>query len=66
MNARRLFREYAKCKHNKEAKEFVEIKDGWYSMDTLITKDNIGREEQCIIDYKDMVHWMIQKYPNFK
>jgi hypothetical protein len=66
MNGRRLFREYAKDIHKKEAKEFVEIKTEWYSQDTLITKDNKGIEERCTIDYKEMVHWMIKKYPNFK
>jgi hypothetical protein len=41
MNGRKLFREYAKERHNKEAKE-----------------------EKCTINYKDMVHWIIRKFPN--
>lgn len=64
MNGRKLFREYAKEKHNKEAKEFICIEDQWYSQDTLITKDNQGRIEKCTIDYKDMVHWIIRRHPN--
>jgi uncharacterized protein YchJ len=64
MNGRKLFREYAQEKHNKEAKEFIRIENQWYSQDTLITKDNQGREEKCTIDYKDMVDWIIRKFPN--
>ena len=64
MNGRKLFREYAQEKHNKEAKEFVRIENQWYSQDTLITKDNQGRREKCTIDYKDMVHWIIRTKPN--
>tara|TARA_R110000796_G_scaffold192641_1_gene309283 strand:+ start:2016 stop:2231 length:216 start_codon:yes stop_codon:yes gene_type:complete len=60
MNGRRLFREYAQSK-GYEAKEFVEIKDGWYDeSDTLITKDNNGNEEKTSIDYKSMIHWIIK------
>lgn len=64
MNGRKLFREYAQEKHAKVAKEFVRIEDGFYSSDILITKDNQGLEEQCTIDYKDMIHWIIKKFPN--
>ena len=64
MNGRKLFLKYAQEKHNKEAKEFVRIDNEWYSQDTLITKDNNGRAENCTIDYKDMVHWIIRKFPN--
>jgi len=61
MNGRKLFREYAQSK-GKEAKEFVEIKEGWYSEpDELITKDSDGRTETTTIDYKKMVHWIIKK-----
>tara|TARA_R110000737_G_scaffold351873_2_gene395492 strand:- start:7 stop:207 length:201 start_codon:yes stop_codon:yes gene_type:complete len=60
MNGRRLFREYARSK-GYEAKEFVEIKDGWYDeSDTLVTKDNNGNEERASIDYKSMIHWIIK------
>jgi len=61
MNGRKLFRDYAKEKHGKEAKEFVKIVNEWYSNDTLITKDNKGSLEKCTINYKDMVHWIISQ-----
>lgn len=64
MNGRRLFREYAQQVKNKEAKEFIKIENEFYSDDVLITKNNKGEEERCIIDYKEMVHWIIKKYPN--
>jgi hypothetical protein len=60
MNGRTLFREYAQQVHGKEAKEFIEIIDQFYSQDDLITKDNKGNKEKCTIDYKDMVHWIIK------
>ena len=62
MNGRRLYREYAQSK-GKEAKEFVKIEEDYYN-DTLITKDNNGREEQTTINYKDLVNWMIRVLPN--
>ena len=64
MNGKKLFREYAKDKHGKEAKEFIKIEDGWYSHDLLKTRDLNGNLEECTIDYKDMVHWIIRKFPN--
>ena len=63
MNGRKLFREYAQSK-GKEAKEFVEIKGGWYNEDTLITKDNKGNIEETTISYKDMVNWIIRTKRN--
>ena len=63
MNGRRLYREYARSK-GKEAKEFVEIEEGWYNQDTLITRDNKGNEERTVINYKDLVNWMIRTLPN--
>jgi hypothetical protein len=63
MNGRGLYRKYAQSK-GKEAKEFVKIEDEQYQYDTLITKDNNGNEERTSINYKDMVNWMIRKYPN--
>lgn len=65
MNGRRLFREYAQSR-GKEAKEFVRIDSGWYNQDTLITKDNDGRQEELIIDYKEIVNWIIRTVPNTK
>tara|TARA_R110002012_G_scaffold214591_1_gene385670 strand:- start:65 stop:253 length:189 start_codon:yes stop_codon:yes gene_type:complete len=59
MNGRKLFREYAQF-NGKEAKEFVEIKSGWYNQDTLITKDCDGKEETTNIDYKALVMWVIR------
>lgn len=59
MNGRRLFRKYAQSK-GKEAKEFVKIKDEYYNQDTLITKDNKGKEETTTINYKEMVNWIIK------
>jgi len=59
MNGRRLFRKYTQSK-GKEAKEFVKIKDEWYNQDTLITKDNKGKEETTTINYKEMVNWIIK------
>lgn len=63
MNGRRLYREYAQSK-GKEAKEFVEIEAGWYSQDTLITKDNKGNEERTDINYRDLVNWIIRTLPS--
>jgi hypothetical protein len=60
MNGRRLFREYAQSK-GKEATEFVRIEPQQYNYDILITKDSQGIEERCSIDYKEIVHWLIQK-----
>lgn len=66
MNGRKLFREYAQS-NGREAKEFVKIEDGWYGdPDTLITKDGEGREETTSIDYKQMMHWIINTKPNWK
>jgi hypothetical protein len=59
MNGRKLFREYAQSL-NKEAKEFVEIEKGFYSDDTLITKDNQGDLERTTLNYRDMSHWIIR------
>ena len=59
MNGRRLFREYAQYK-GKDAREFVEIKNEFYENDTLITKDNLGKQESTTIDYREMVHWIIK------
>ncbi len=55
MNGGKLFREYAKSLGN-EAKEFIEIETGWYSQDTLHTKNDKGQLEKTQIDYKEMVH----------
>lgn len=60
MNGRKLFREYAQSK-GKEAVEFVEIQQEFYSNDTLITKDSNKNLERTTIDYRDMVHWIIAK-----
>lgn len=59
MNGRKLFREYAQSK-GKEAVEFVEIINNLYDCDMLITKDSNGKTEKTIINYKDMVHWIIK------
>jgi hypothetical protein len=59
MNGRKLFREYAQHL-GKEAKEFVEIKNEFYSQDTLVTKDNKGNLENTTINYRDMIHWIIK------
>jgi hypothetical protein len=59
MNGRKLYREYAQSK-GREAKEFVRIKDGQYDRDVLTTKDNRGKEESTILDYKDVVNWIIR------
>jgi len=63
MNGRRLYREYAQSK-GKEAKAFVKIEEDWYNNDTLITKDNNGKEERTSINYKDLVNWIIRTVPN--
>ncbi len=60
MNGRKLFREYAQSK-GKEAVEFVEIQQEFYSQDTLVTKDSKKNTERTTIDYRDMVHWIIAK-----
>ena len=59
MNGRKLFREYAQQK-GKEAVEFVKIEEGMYNQDTLITKDSKGHEERTLINYKEIVHWIIK------
>ena len=59
MNGRRLYREYAKSK-GMEAKEFVRIDEYFYNQDTLVTKDNNGKEERLEINYKDLVNWIIR------
>lgn len=63
MNGRRLYRKYAQSK-GKDAKEFVKIEEDYYNNDTLITKDNNGREERTSINYKDLVNWIIRNAPN--
>lgn len=60
MNGRKLFREYAQKVHGKEAKEFVRIENNFYNEDVLVTKDNNRGEERCIINYKDLVYWIIK------
>lgn len=62
MNGRKLLRDYAKSK-GMQAKEFVKIEEGWYNQDTLITKDNNGKEERTEINYKELVHWIIRTLP---
>lgn len=59
MNGRRLYREYAQSR-GYEAKEFVEIGRGFYTQDTLITKDNKGNLERISLDYQDVVNWIIR------
>lgn len=63
MNGRRLYRKYAQSK-GKDAKEFVKIEEDYYNNDTLITKDNNGREERTSINYKELVNWIIRNVPN--
>ena len=55
---RRVFREWAQSK-GKDAKEFVEIKQEYYDVDVLTTKSNSGMIEATTINYKEMVHWII-------
>lgn len=59
MNGRKLFREYAQSK-GKEAVEFVEIINNHYDSDMLVTKDSKGNIEKTVINYKDMIHWVIK------
>jgi len=61
MNGRRLYREYAQSL-GKQAKEFVRIEPEMYQYDTLITKDNSGKEERTSLNYKDVVNFIIRKY----
>ena len=63
MNGRKLFKNYAQSK-GKEAKEFVEIVEEFYNIDTLITKNNQGEYEKTTVNYKEMVHWIIRNLPN--
>lgn len=49
----------------KVAKEFVEIKSGFYDQDKLLTRDNEGFVEETDLSYKEMVHWIITKKPEF-
>ena len=60
MNGRRLYREYAQSL-GREAKSFVEIEEGHYSNDILLTRNNAGEIERTSIIYKDMVNWIIRK-----
>lgn len=63
MNGRKLYREFAQSK-GKEAKEFDKIERGFYSQDTLHTKDNNGNSEKLSLDYEDVVNWIIKTKPN--
>lgn len=59
MNGRKIFREYAQSL-GKEAKEFVEIRTGWYDEpDVLVTKNNNRQLEETSFNYRNMVHWLI-------
>ncbi len=60
MNKRKIFREYAQTQ-GKEAKEFVEIISEMYDLDILVTKDNNNNEESTIVNYKSMLHWLLNK-----
>lgn len=62
MNGRRLYREYAKSQ-GVEAKEFVKIESD-YQVDILITKGSQGNIERTVINYKDMMNWVIKNIPH--
>jgi len=60
MNGRKLYREYAQSK-GKEAKEFIRIdSEGYGYSDYLMTKDNKGNLEKTMLDYKDVINWIIK------
>lgn len=58
-NGRRLFREYAKSK-GIDAVEFVSLIPEWYNNDVLTVKDSQGKQHNCTINYKDLIHWLIK------
>lgn len=60
MNGRKLYREYARQVHKKEAESFVSIETEYYQQDQLVTKDSNGNIEKCTIDYREMVNWIIR------
>lgn len=61
-NFRKIYREYAQHK-GKEAKEFVEIRKGYYGeADTLITKDSRGIEEETTLSHSDLFYWLGKNY----
>lgn len=55
-----IYIEYAKSK-GKSAKEFVRLKQEYYNIDTIITKDLNGNEEETLINYKDLSNWLINR-----
>jgi len=56
-----MFREYAKSK-GQVAKAFVRLKSEPYDVDVLETKDDDGGLEVTLIDYKELVFWLLRKY----
>jgi len=63
MNHRKIFREYAKNVHKREAKEFVSLNSEFGECgDTLITKNNNGEYKETYINYKDMCFWLFHNY----
>ena len=59
MTNRSIYRLYAQKVHGKIAKEFVEVIPQW---DTLVTKDNNGKLEECTINYKDMLYFVLKEF----
>jgi hypothetical protein len=57
---RRLLREYAKSK-GYDAKEFVSLEDDWYNTDKLTFKDSEGKIHSILINYKELVFWLIKE-----
>lgn len=55
-----IYIEYAKSKGRK-ANEFIRLKQEYYNIDTIITKDKEGNEETTLIDYKDFTNWLIKR-----
>ena len=62
MTNRSIYRLYAQKVHGKIAKEFVEVIPQWYQQDTLVTKDNNGKLEECTIDYRNMLHFVLKEF----
>lgn len=64
MNGRRLFREYAQSR-GKEATGFIEIKKerDYYDDNRstfLITQDRKGNLEKTLLDFEEMMYWLIK------
>jgi len=63
-NGRKILREYAKSQ-GYDVKEFTEIiPDNFYDIDTLVFKDSRGSRGECMVNYKDLFHFILKNSKN--